>query len=752
MTRDAMNGPERDSELIDLNEHRRRTGRADADPAADPFDAGTVAGTELDIREAGSDLGTARDTAESVAAEHVEYGPDGQPVLVGELVDGPDLPVIGEPVWRTGARTRPILPAWLTSTAELKAAARWTWEYVWRTAAFHAVRVPVYAGKLALRSPRGLWRVTKAVFGWIFDAEGAPVRTNAVMRADAHDYMKLTDRRNDRVRLRLIIAGLGLLAALVAYGVFAVKTPDGAGWALLAAIVAALGMAGGRPDAPLIGRAVVATTAPKLTSDIVIRALGALGIARIGQALSVKGEGITFPAPITRDGPGWRADVDLPYGVTVTDILDRREALASGLRRPVGCVWPEPSHEEHAGRLVLWVGDQDLSKAKPAPWPLAKRGAADLFAPIPFGTDPRGRTVTVLLFENNWLTGSLPGAGKTSGVRVLALSAGLDPTCEVWVFELKGSGDLEACERFAHRYVSGMDDGSIEAALIGLRDLKTEVMRRAAAIKNLPRDVCPEGKLTRQIANRRSLRLAPLVAIFDEVQNMFAHPVYGKEAGELAEFIIKLGRALGVILILATQRPDAASLPTGVSANVSVRFCLRVMGQTENDMVLGTSAYKNGIRATTLRPTDRGIGYLVGAADDPLIVKSAYITPEQAVPIAERARALRIAAGTLTGHAAGEAFDLEASKVSLLEDVLAALPTGEAKVWSEIVCERLADLRPELYGQWGPDQLAAALKPHGIGTVQIGRRVEGKTVNRRGVDRTDILTAIAERNRNRSAD
>ncbi len=61
--------------------------------------------------------------------------------------------------------------------------------------------------------------------------------------------------------------------------------------------------------------------------------------------------GITFPAPITRDGPGWRADIDLPYGVTVTDIVERRDRLASGLRRPLGCVWPEPASDSHAGRL-----------------------------------------------------------------------------------------------------------------------------------------------------------------------------------------------------------------------------------------------------------------------------------------------------------------------------------------------------------------------------------------------------------------
>ena len=40
-------------------------------------------------------------------------------------------------------------------------------------------------------------------------------------------------------------------------------------------------------------------------------------------------------------------------------------------------------------------------------------------------------------------------------------------------------------------------------------------------------------------------------------------------------FIIKIGRRSASFLILATQRPDKESLPTGVSGNVSARFCLK---------------------------------------------------------------------------------------------------------------------------------------------------------------------------------
>ncbi len=96
-----------------------------------------------------------------------------------------------------------------------------------------------------------------------------------------------------------------------------------------------------------------------------IRALGSVGIAAINQAIARNPRtAIEFRSPITRDGPGWRAGLDLPYGVTVAAITDKRKELASGLRRQLGRVWPEPDHAQHPGRLVLWVGDPDLSRAR----------------------------------------------------------------------------------------------------------------------------------------------------------------------------------------------------------------------------------------------------------------------------------------------------------------------------------------------------------------------------------------------------
>jgi len=81
----------------------------------------------------------------------------------------------------------------------------------------------------------------------------------------------------------------------------------------------------------------------------------------------------------------------------------------------------------------------------------------------------------------------------------------------------------------------------------------------------LDRELCPDKRVTRAIAAKRSLRLWPVVCVIDEAQNLFAHPGHGKAAGADAEFVIKIGPAFGAVLVIATQRPDKASLPRRVT-------------------------------------------------------------------------------------------------------------------------------------------------------------------------------------------
>jgi S-DNA-T family DNA segregation ATPase FtsK/SpoIIIE len=643
------------------------------------------------------------------------------------------------------AQRRPILPPWLGSRAELTALARWAAGYLAHSSAYHLTRSPAYVGRLAARAPRGAARLLAGWLRWLLDLEAEPVRQATVRAQDAEAYLKLARQRDRRVRWRATLSCLLAAASVVAAVAFLLAAAP-ARWAVLALLVAVLGVAGAPADRPLLERAVVVPRAARLTSDMVVRALGVLGLAGINQALARDPKSVGFVSPIHRDGPGWRADLDLPPGVTVGEVADRRDKLASGLGRPLGCVWPEGNAEVHPGRLILWVGDQDMATTRQPPWPLAKTGAVDLFQPFPFGTDQRGRTVPLTLMFASMVIGSIPRMGKTFAARLLLLAAALDVRAELHVYDLKGTGDLSVLEPVAHRYRAGDDDPDIAYALADLRELQAELRRRARVIRGLPRDLCPESKVTGHLAGLRSYRLHPIVLEVDECQRWFEHPSYGSELQGIGEDLVRRGPALGIIPIFATQRPDARSLPTAISANAVLRFCLKVMGQTENDMVLGTSAYKNGVRATMFARSDRGIGYLAGEGDDPQIVRSFYIDAPAAEAIIARARGLRERAGTLTGHAMGEDPEPADTGARLLADILPVVPTDQAKVWNQTVVARLAELRPDVYGGWEPDQLTAALKPHGVSSGQVWGTdpATGDSANRRGITRAQVVEA-AER-------
>lgn len=636
---------------------------------------------------------------------------------------------------------KPVLPAWARDGVTFRATARRALLYGLHAAAWHAVRMPQHVTLLvAWRVPRGLYRAAGALNRWLADTETAALQREAVRRGgheDAKMHLALTRQRRARSGWRWVLLGVALLAVAVLAVLARTAAPQWATWLAVAAAVLALARVGTDSDQTMFGHAVIASEAPRLTSVVVATALQSLGIAALTPTPK-RPAAVQFVSEIARDGMGYRAEVDLPMGATAVEVIERREKLSANLRRPLGAVWPERAPDAHEGRLVLWVGDRDLSKGGPTPWPLANKGACNFFKPFPFGTNPRGQEVTLELFEANVLVGSQPGQGKTATARVIASAVALDPLVEAWIHELKGSGDLDAFECVSHRFVSGIRDESIAYAAHSMTLLRRETERRTDALKAVPAQLRPDKKLTPEIAADRNYNLRPLVAIVDECQNLFGHATYGKVAAEDAEYIIKLGRAVGVVLVLLTQRPDARSLPGGISDNVSIRFCLSVTGQIPNDMVLGTSSYQEGIRATQFRPRiDAGIGWLKGAGPAPVVAKCYYIDGPNAESIAERALVLRAAAGTITGHAAGIDPERPEDLARVVVDVLRVWTPGEDAVWSETLATRLAELEPARYGELNDERgatlLGAQLRHRGIEVKDFHRKSAGKGLTRKGV-------------------
>ncbi|MER6782716.1 MULTISPECIES: cell division protein FtsK [unclassified Streptomyces] len=678
---------------------------------------------------------------------HAVPDPDTDPV-VPAMVDNPNLP---DPKVRIEKR-RPVIAEWLTNRRDFTATARHAGANLGYAALFHGVRIPVYSARLAARFPRGACRFVASTNRWVWDREAAPLRAFAVRNEDVEEYMRLARLRSGRVRLRglvtLVAAVFGLGFALWLYVVAPAFL-----YAFAAGGILLLGVAGQQPDEQVVGPAVLKTEVQKLTGSIVLRGLDSIGNQRISAAIKKGGDmnGMRFTSEIVRDGPGYRADLDLPYGVTPDDVMKEREPLASGLRRKVGCVWPSPDPTEHEGRLVLWVGDKPMNETTKPAWPLLKEGVVDLFKPVVFGNDQRMRDVTVTLMFAAVVVGSIPRMGKTFLMRLLLLIAALDPRAEIHAFDFKGTGDFSALEPVCHRYRAGEEDDDLEYVVQSLRELRDELRRRAKVIKSLPRSRCPESKVTPALASDKTLGLHPIVVGLDECQVAFEHEKYGAEIEAICTDITKRGPALGMVGMFGTQRPDAKSLPTGISANAVLRFALKVMGQPANDMILGTSMYKAGYRATMFSRSDRGICWMAGEGDDPRIVSSAFVDAVAAEQVVARARQVREEYGNVTGHAEGTG-PAAGTGVDILADVLKVIPASEKAVWCERIAARLTALRPDTYEGWKGENVTAALKPWGIKAGQVwGQTDDGEGKNRRGIDRADVTAAITRREADRAA-
>jgi len=473
---------------------------------------------------------------------------------------------------------------------------------------------------------------------------------------------------------------------------------------------------------------------------MVVEALVDAGLAKYTDKEMTKTR-LAWVQPPQRDGAGYLAVIDLPPGVTFQNALDARQQIASGLGCGAEQVWPERDRLSER-RLRLWVADQAMSQVKMPTWPLLKAGKVDVFAEFPFGLNARGRIAPMCLMYSNLLVGAIPGMGKSFSARLAVLACALDPSAELHVYDLKGGADWLPFEAIAHAIRIGDQPDDVEALILDLRDVVREMQRRYLLLQQLARAKdprAPEGKVTRELANDPQARMRPIVFAVDEVQVLFSKACdHRDEAERLLTDLIKRGRAVGVIAIIATQKPDKDSLPTGIRDNVGTRFGMRVLTPQASDMVLGGGMSVSGFRAHLFTRADLGVGYLVGAAahTDAEVVKTYYVDGPGAELVVTRARALREDLGAITGQAAGV---VPTHRSSLLEDVL-TLMEGDRQHCAALALA-LSDAFPDQYAGWDATQLGTALRRQGV----LIKQYKIGSVNQMGVERTSVLDAAESR-------
>ncbi|WP_449061234.1 FtsK/SpoIIIE domain-containing protein [Planomonospora algeriensis] len=342
--------------------------------------------------------------------------------------------------------------------------------------------------------------------------------------------------------------------------------------------------------------------------------------------------------PVVRDEAAWTAVVELPPGTPAVKAMRRRVELAAAAGVDVAqlAIDPVPGH---AGRITLWVADDDPLAGDAITSPLAGRTAVfDAWREkIPVGVDVRGRPIAFRLPERSLLTGGEPGAGKSVASNNLLCALALDPHVRLWPVDGKGGSDLLDYEPIAERFVGEPDVAAVLGLLTDLRDEMADRYRKLKAVGH--------RKVTGEIADELGIRL--LVLHIDELQAFTCDDEHGKRVVRLLWDLVSRGRAAGIVVSGATQRPAADVVPTRLRDILSIRWALRCTTPQASDTILGQGWASRGFNAASIDPTQRGAGYLLAEGSLPAPMRTYYLGDDDVTALTRRAHRLREAAGTL---------------------------------------------------------------------------------------------------------
>src|SRR4051812_18619259 len=341
---------------------------------------------------------------------------------------------------------------------------------------------------------------------------------------------------------------------------------------------------------------------------------------------------------VERVPAGDRLRVRVRRGQSVPDLDARREELAACLRMREVRVVREPRDAAEAD--VLLVRRDPFADATPVRWPDADAERRSLWEPVPVGVDEDGEGVAIELVERNVLIGGEPGAGKSVALSTLIAAAALDPGARIWLLDGK-LVELAAWAPVAQRVVGPNGHEALEL----LRAVRAEMDARY-------RELLARG--LRKVRRQDGLPLHLVVC--DELAFYLALPDRSQrqEFAELLRDLVARGRAAGVIVCAATQKPGSDVVPTALRDLFGFRLALRCNTPQASDTVLGQGWASAGADASTIPGGQRGVGYLLAEGERPIRIKGFHLGDEDVAAIAERAVARRADAWLAGGPVSDE--------------------------------------------------------------------------------------------------
>ena len=288
---------------------------------------------------------------------------------------------------------------------------------------------------------------------------------------------------------------------------------------------------------------------------------------------------------------GWRARVRLARGQTIADVTGRIPAIESALGTYRGAVRVYPTRDGKANRCELRILDTD-PHAEAVPWP--GPSARSITQPVDLGPFEDAEQCRVSFLRRHALFAGTTGSGKSGGLNVLMATLAACDDVVIWAIDLKKGMELGPWAPCIDRLATTPEDA---AAL--LADAVTILQARAEHLAATGRRVWEP-----------SPDMPALVIIVDEYAELADE---APDAMSDTDSVARLGRAVAVTLIAATQRPTQKAMGQGaVRSQMDTRVCFRVRERRDVDLVLGQGMLNAGWHAHTLNAPGK---FLVSAPE-----------------------------------------------------------------------------------------------------------------------------------------
>jgi hypothetical protein len=249
---------------------------------------------------------------------------------------------------------------------------------------------------------------------------------------------------------------------------------------------------------------------------------------------------------------------------------------------------------------------------------------------VPMGIDERGEIWRTPLDQASTVIGGVPGAGKSVAMNVLLANVAHRPDVQIVAMDMKEGLEMKPwLDRCSATAFTQTDAVKVFQQLMELHKRRAEVLHRS-------------GKAS--FANLGYSETNPLhLVVIDEAAELFTPESSSKEDKAVAadcltyvSKIVRLCRATGIFVVLATQKPTVDSLPSIIRDNCASKIAFRCMTNEQAIAIHGDALKVAEFSPTSIKKDQKGVAVAANADGDLYRVRGFYLGEEDRREIVRR--------------------------------------------------------------------------------------------------------------------